>query len=59
MEESEPINCFLAMWNGYSSKMLRDFLNCVLYVKTLELPSMKIITEIYKEICMAGQGKQK
>lgn len=39
--------------------MLRDFLNWVLYVKTLELPSMKIITEIYKEICMAGQGKQK
>lgn len=42
--------------------MLRDFLSCVLYVKTLELPSMKIITVlaiIFKEICMAGQGKQK
>lgn len=50
------------MWNGYSSKMLRDFLSCVLYVKTLELSSMKIITVlaiIFKEICMAGQGKQK
>lgn len=40
--------------------MLRDFLSCVLCVKTLELPSMKIITEIYKESCrMAGQEKQK
>lgn len=50
------------MWNGYSSKMLRDFLTCVLYVKTLGVSSMKIITVlgmIYKEICMAGQGKQK
>lgn len=50
------------MWNGYSSKMLRDFLTCVLYVKTLGLSSMKIITVlgmIYKEICMVGQGKQK
>lgn len=31
-------------------------------MKTLELSSMKIITVlamIYKEICMAGQGKQK
>lgn len=50
------------MWNGYGSKVLRAFLNCVLYVKTLELSSMKIITVlamIYKEICMEGQGKQK
>lgn len=41
--------------------MLR-FSDHVLCVKTLELSSMKIITVltvICKEICMAGQGKQK
>lgn len=44
------------------AQMLIHFLNYVLYVKTSEYSSMKITTVlamIYKEICMAGEGKQK